>query len=210
MSHNSRSLRNRRQRNARRSLACSSRLRVLLPARGGEPQRPFSETKAMRGSCAELVVVVETLVAPGDAEDALGDEGAQGVAGPLGVAVIGEAAGHLIGNRQVTIHLAQQRQAGTGSDGTAVEISHHAAVAAGFNLQGFGGTLCRNRFSFKDLVNSFHKSIYQLPRTDASCLRRDIQAKRPSTSSTRRSGRGWIQDRRHRGSHQSVWKEFKS
>ena len=43
----------------------------------------------------ELVVVVEILVAQGDATDALGDEGAQAVAGPLGVAVIGETGRYL-------------------------------------------------------------------------------------------------------------------
>ena len=51
------------------------------------------------------------------------------------------------------------QSAGIGSDGTAVEISHHAAAAVGFKLQGFGVTLCWHRFSFKDLVNSFGKSI---------------------------------------------------
>ena len=119
---------------------------------------------------AELVVVDEVLIAQGDANDALGDELAQAVPNPPGVAVIGEAVRHLVRERQVPIHPAQQQGAGIGSDGTAVETSHHAAASVGFKLQGFGVTLCRHRLSFKDLVNSFDKSIYQILRTDASCL----------------------------------------
>ena len=117
---------------------------------------------------AHLVVVVEILVALGDANDALGDKGAQGVVDLLGVAVIGEAVGYLVRKRQVPIHLAQQQGAGIGSDGTAVESSHHAAAAVGFKLQGFGVTLCRHRFSFKNLFNSFGKSI--LPDSENRCF----------------------------------------
>ena len=106
-------------------------------------------------------MVDEVLVALGDAEDALGDELAQAVLDSPGVAVIGEAVGYLVRNRQVPIHPVQQQQAGIGSDGTAVEISHHAAAAVGFKLQRFGVTLCRHRFSFKNLVNSLYKSMLQ-------------------------------------------------
>ena len=86
----------------------------------------------------------------------------------LGVAMIGEAVGHLIRNRQVPVHLEQQQQAGIGSDGTAVEISHHAAPAVGFKLQGFGVTLCWHRFSLWNLVNSLDKSI--LPDSENRCF----------------------------------------
>ena len=116
----------------------------------------------------ELVVVVEVFVALGNAENALGDELAQAVLDPPGIAVIGESGRYLVRNRQVPIHPAQQQQAGIGSDGTAVEISHHAAAAVGFKLQGFGVTLCRHRFSFKDLVNSCGKSI--LPDSENRCF----------------------------------------
>jgi hypothetical protein len=117
---------------------------------------------------AELVVVDEILITLGDANDALGDEFAQGVADPLGVAVIGEAVGHLVRNRQAPVHPEQQQQAGIGSDGTAVEIGHHAAATVGFKLQGFGVTLCWHRFSFMDLVNSWDKSI--LPDSENRCF----------------------------------------
>ena len=86
---------------------------------------------------------------------------------PLGVAVIGEAGRHLVRERQVPIDLAQQQQARIGSDGTSVESSHHATAAMGFKLQGFGVTLCGHRFSFRDLVNSFLKSI--LPDSENRC-----------------------------------------
>ena len=46
----------------------------------------------------------------------------------LGVAVIGEAVGYLVRNRQVPVHPTQQQGAGIGSDGSAVEISHHATA----------------------------------------------------------------------------------
>ena len=113
-------------------------------------------------------MVDEILVAEGDANDALGDELAQAVLDPPGVAVIGEAVGHLVRNRQVPVHPAQQQSAGIGGDGTAVEISHHATAAVGFKLQGFGVTLCWHRFSFRDLFNSFHKSI--LPDSENRCF----------------------------------------
>ena len=113
-------------------------------------------------------MVVEILVAESDATDALGDEGAQAVLGPLGIAVIGETGRDLVRESQEPIDPAQQQGAGIGSDGTAVEISHHAAAAVGFKLQGFGVTLCWHRFSFKNLVNSFGKSI--LPDSENRCF----------------------------------------
>ena len=73
-------------------------------------------------------MVVEILVAKGDAKDALGDEGAQAVPDPLGVAVIGKAVRHLAKKRQVPLGPAQQQGVGIGSDGTALEISHHGGV----------------------------------------------------------------------------------
>ena len=113
-------------------------------------------------------MVVEILVAQGDGENALGDEGAQAVLHPLGVAVIGEAVGHLVNERPAPIHPAQQQGAGIGSDGAAVKISHHAAASVGFKLQGFGVTLCLHRFSLLNLVNSYDKSI--LPDSENRCL----------------------------------------
>ena len=83
---------------------------------------------------AELAVVDEILVGLSDANHALVDEGSQTVLDPLEVAVIGEAGCYLVRNRQVPIDLAQQQGAGIGSDGTAVEIGHHAAAAVGFRL----------------------------------------------------------------------------
>jgi hypothetical protein len=96
----------------------------------------------------ERVVVDEILVALGDAKDAPGDEAAQGVAGPLRVAVVGEAGGYRVRNRQATIHLAQQQQAGIGRDGAPDESGYHTAATVGFKRQGIGVTLCRHRFSF--------------------------------------------------------------
>ena len=81
-------------------------------------------------------MVDEILVALSDANHALGDEGSQTVLDPLGVAVIGEAGGYLVRNRQVPIDLAQQQGAGIGSDGTAVEISHHTAAGRGVQTPG--------------------------------------------------------------------------
>ena len=106
------------------------------------------------------VMVVEVFVAQGD-------EGAQAVLDPIGVAVIGEAVRHLVKKRQTLLDPAQQQGAGIGSDGTAVKISHHTAASEAFKLQWFGGTLCRHRFSFKNLVNSLHKSI--LPDSENRC-----------------------------------------
>ena len=66
-------------------------------------------------------MVVEVFVAEGDGDNALGDEGAQAVLDPVGVAMIGEAIRHLVKKRQTLLDPAQQQQAGIGSDGTAIE-----------------------------------------------------------------------------------------
>ena len=104
-------------------------------------------------------MVVEVFVAQGDGDNALGDERAQAVLDPVGIAVIGEAVRHLVKERQVLLDPAQQQGAGIGSDGTAVKISHHAAASVTFKLQRFGVTQCRHRFSSWNLFNSFLKSI---------------------------------------------------
>ena len=92
---------------------------MLLPARGAESPQDFSENKAISGSWQSLVVVVEVFIAQGDGDNALGDEGAQAVLDPTGVAVIGEAVRHLVKKRQTLLDPAQQQGAGIGSDGTA-------------------------------------------------------------------------------------------
>ena len=80
---------------------------------------------------------------------------------PLGVAVIGETGCHLVSERQVPIHPAQQQGASSASDGTAVESSYHTAASVGFKPQRFGALLCRHWFSFQNLVNSLAKSILE-------------------------------------------------
>ena len=112
-------------------------------------------------------MVVEVFIAQGDGDNALGDEGAQAVLDPVGVAVIGEAVRHLVNERQTLIDLAQQQGAGIGSDGTVVEIGHHAAASVAFKLQRFDATLCRHRFSSKNLVNFYGKNI--LPDSENRC-----------------------------------------
>ena len=113
-------------------------------------------------------MVVEVFIAQGDGDNALGDEGAQAVLDPIGVAVIGEAVRHLVKERQALLDPAQQQGAGIGSDGTAVESSHHAPASVAFKLQQFGGTLCGHRFSFRNLVNFCFKSI--LPDSENRCF----------------------------------------
>ena len=56
-------------------------------------------------------MVVEVFVAQGD-------ERAQAVLDPVGVAVIGEAVRHLVKERQAPLDPSQQQGAGIGSDGT--------------------------------------------------------------------------------------------
>ena len=112
-------------------------------------------------------MVVEVFIAQGDGDNALGSESAQAVLDPVGIAVIGEAVRHLVKKRQALLDPAQQQGAGIGSDGTAVEISHHAAASVAFKLQRFGVTLCRHRFFSKNLVNSLSKSM--LPDSENRC-----------------------------------------
>ena len=115
-------------------------------------------------------MVVEILVAEGDAKDTLGDEAAQAVPDPLGVAVIGEAVRHLAKKRQVPPDPAQQQGAGIGSDGAAVEISHHTAASVGFKLQGLVLHYVGIGSPYGFWLIPSTRVCYQIPRTDASYL----------------------------------------
>ena len=50
-------------------------------------------------------------------------------------------------------------EAGVGAAGQDLGLGHQPAALVGFKLQGFGGTLCWHRFPFRNLVNSFGKSV---------------------------------------------------
>ena len=93
---------------------------------------------------AQVVVVVEVLIAKRDADDALHHHGLDLVLNQLGGACIGEAGGKSLGQPDRLVGLAEQQSAGVRGDCAAVERGHHVAAFDGWKFEQGGGTLCRH------------------------------------------------------------------
>jgi hypothetical protein len=94
---------------------------------------------------AEVVVVVEVLVAQRQGGDALGDQLLHGVFGEAGVAVVGEAGGELAEDAGESLGLAEQQGAAVGGDGAAVEVGEDVAAAEHGKVEVGRVTLCFHR-----------------------------------------------------------------
>src|SRR5262249_49932538 len=97
-----------------------------------------------QGVVAELVMVVEVLVAQAQAEDALLEEVRQGVLDLVGVAVVPEAAGQLVEEVEPGLEFAEEQPAGIGGDGGAVEAGDDVARSEAVEKQIGGVTRCQN------------------------------------------------------------------
>lgn len=84
----------------------------------------------------QIVVVVEILVTEGDAGDALGQQGPQGVHPEPGVAVILEARGHPVEEPDEAVDLPQQQRPGVRRDRSAVECGAHPAAPEPLKCEG--------------------------------------------------------------------------
>ncbi len=91
---------------------CGAVAAGALDLAGDEPQD---------GIVAQLVVVVQILVAQGEADDALGDEGGEGVFGEARIPVVGEAGGDALEQARGSSDPAEQQRPGVGGDRAPVE-----------------------------------------------------------------------------------------
>jgi len=91
---------------------------------------------------AELLVVVEILVAQGQAEDALGQERPLRMFEAFGVAGIRQGAVESVEEPQAAIDLAEEQGAGIGGEGAAGEIRFEAAGIESGKVHGVWVTLC--------------------------------------------------------------------
>src|SRR5262249_37692285 len=96
------------------------------------------------GVVTEGLVVVEILVAAGDAEDALGQKGALGVGNQVGVAGVGQAAVQGIEQAEALVGLAQQQGAGIGSQNAGGKIGFESAAVQSGKGEGGVATLCHS------------------------------------------------------------------
>ena len=122
------------------ALPRSRRRRRALPVGSSLPTTVASERVA-----AEVVVVVEVLVAQRQGVDPLGEEVLDGVLDEVGVAVVGEAGGELADDAGESLGLAEQQGAAVGGDGAAVEVGEDLAGAEHGKVEVGRVTLCRHR-----------------------------------------------------------------
>ena len=90
-------------------------------------------------------MVVEVLVAQGQAVDALGEEVLQGMLDEVGVAVVVEAGGELADDAGEGLGLAEQEGAAVCGDGAAVEVGEDLAGSEHGKVEVGRVTLCGHR-----------------------------------------------------------------
>jgi len=94
------------------------------------------------GIVAEVLMIVEVLVASGDGEDALGQQGALRMGDTVGVAGIGKTTVQSVEQSQTFIGLAEKEHSGVGGKGAAGEIGVEATASETGKGERCRGTLC--------------------------------------------------------------------
>jgi hypothetical protein len=102
---------------------------------------------------AQLVVIVDVLVAERDADDPLPDQGRERVHHLVLLAVIRKAPGDPLDQPDCSISVPQQQRASVGGHGTAIERRHHTAPSEAFKLELFRGTFCLHRTPLTNLIS---------------------------------------------------------
>ena len=113
-----------------------------MPRSRSRRRSGFAYQGGQQGVAAQGIVVVEVLVAQGQAVDALGHELGDGVFEGVGVPVVGKARGELAEGAGEAFGLAQQEATAVGGDRTAIEAAEDFAGPQGLKNQGGGVTLC--------------------------------------------------------------------
>ena len=91
---------------------------------------------------AQRVVVIDVLVAQGDAEDALAQHDGEIMLDEAALAPVGEAGGELLAEALGAIHLAQPQAAPVAGEVSAGKISLHTAASQPLKLKSLLITLC--------------------------------------------------------------------
>jgi hypothetical protein len=114
--------------------------------RAARPLRlePIGEQREHR-VVAQLVVVVHVLVAQGDADDPLPNQGRQRMHHLVLLALVHEARGHPLDQAERAIGVPQQQSAAVRTHGAGVERRHHPTPSEAFKLELFRATLCLHR-----------------------------------------------------------------
>jgi hypothetical protein len=94
---------------------------------------------------AQLVVIVEVLVAEREPMDALRQQRSETMHDEVGIALVAKATRNPVCQADRTIRLAQQRSAGIRGDGAAVEATHNLAPLEAFKDQLLRATVCSHR-----------------------------------------------------------------
>ena len=128
-----------------RALAGQRLAAIPLPPPGLAGRVVLADDGGQQRVAAEVVVVVEVLVAQGQAVDPLGEEVLDGVLDEVGVAVVGEAGGELADDAGEGLGLAEQQGAAVGGDGAAVEVGEDLAGAEHGKVEVGRVTLCGHR-----------------------------------------------------------------
>jgi hypothetical protein len=93
-----------------------------------------------------LLVVVEILVAEGEAEQSLAHHHRQRMFDETLVAGVGKAAGELFAEAQMAVHLARQQRTAVAGEMTTAEIRLHTARSKGLKSEGVLDTVCHRPF----------------------------------------------------------------
>ena len=112
---------------------------------GPQDRRQLARQHCEGRILAQLVVIVEVLVAQRQAEDPLPNQRLDLVLDKAGVAPVGEARRKPAHQPKAAIHLAQQQRAGVRGDVAAIEAGHHRAAFYRFKFEQRRRTLCRHR-----------------------------------------------------------------
>ena len=102
--------------------------------------------RAQDGIVAQMVVIVQVLVAEGEGHDALGHQRGDGVFGARRIAVVGEAGREAVEQLHRSPDLSEQQDPGVGSDRAAVERGRDFTALAALKSERDGRTLCWHRF----------------------------------------------------------------
>ncbi len=91
---------------------------------------------------AQLVMIVEVLVAQRQSVDSLPHQFPHAVFGPVRISMVSKAAGKLPQNTRLLFHFVQQQPARLGGDHATVEPGHYFLARPGGKLKAGLGTLC--------------------------------------------------------------------
>ena len=110
--------------------------------RRGRTQNSMASAMALMPAAAQEAVVVEVLVAGGEPEDPLGEEGPLRVDDAFGRAGIGDGRVERRGEADPAVGLPQEQQAGVGGDVAGGELGDEFAAADAGKRDGRCGTVC--------------------------------------------------------------------